>query len=90
MGRHEKKKYLETIRQRYRNAKKAKKTIILSEFCETCGYNRKYAIRKLNSRPWRSFFYNVKASLSVKVTDNIIDKKSKNKNLSHLRINLKL
>ncbi len=50
MGRHEKKSYLETIRQRYKTATKAKKGVILSEFCETCGYNRKYAIRHLNKK----------------------------------------
>lgn len=48
MGRHEKKTYLETVRQRYLAANKTKKSIILDEFCETCGYNRKYAIRRLN------------------------------------------
>ena len=53
MGRHEKKTYLETIRQRYKAAKKAKKSLILNEFCETCGYNRKYAIRQLNKAPKR-------------------------------------
>src|SRR5688572_4063485 len=53
MGRHEKKTYLETIRQRYRTAPKLKKSIILSEFCETCGYNRKYAIRTLNKQAKR-------------------------------------
>jgi hypothetical protein len=53
VGRHEKKTYLETIRQRYKNASKSKKGIILSEFCETFGYNRKYAIRQLNKKPKR-------------------------------------
>jgi hypothetical protein len=53
MGRHEKKTYLETIRQRYKTANKTKKSLILDKFCETCGYNRKYAIRQLNKTPKR-------------------------------------
>jgi ribosomal protein L37E len=40
--------YLEFIRTRYRRAGKKAKTIILDEFCATCGYNRKYAIRMLS------------------------------------------
>jgi len=40
--------YLESIRIRYRRARKKAKTIILDEFCATCGYNRKYAIRMLS------------------------------------------
>jgi len=39
--------YLEAIRSRYRRAAKEAKSRILDEFCETCGYNRKYAIRLL-------------------------------------------
>jgi hypothetical protein len=53
MGRHEKKSYLDTIRLRYKAASKAQKGIILGEFCQTCGYNRKYAIRQLNKRATR-------------------------------------
>ena len=51
MGRHEKKDYLAIIRTRYKSASKAKKSLILEEFCATHGYNRKYAIRLLNKRP---------------------------------------
>ncbi len=41
--------YLSTIRERYKNAlKKRQKSEILNEFCENCGYDRKYAIRILN------------------------------------------
>ena len=36
--------YLESIVVRYRKASKKQKTAILDEFCQTCGYNRKYAI----------------------------------------------
>lgn len=40
--------YLDTIRERYKNAPKSIKKIILDEFCQVCGYSRKYAIRILN------------------------------------------
>ena len=41
--------YLNTIRERYKNAlKRRNKTTILNEFCDNCGYERKYAIRILN------------------------------------------
>lgn len=39
--------YLKAIRPRYRHADKSSKALILDEFCATCGYNRKYAIRLL-------------------------------------------
>lgn len=42
--------YLDTIRERYRNAPKKQKTGILTEFCINCGYSRKYAIRILNGQ----------------------------------------
>ena len=48
-----KREYLETIRARYRLARKPIKKLILDEFCDTCGYHRKYAIRILNARPGR-------------------------------------
>ena len=40
--------YLKAIYARYRKASKEIKQIILNEFCSNTGYNRKYAIRKLN------------------------------------------
>jgi len=40
--------YLSTIRERYKNAPKTGKKVILDEFCNVCGYSRKYAIRILN------------------------------------------
>jgi len=44
--------YLATIRLRYQHAGKKAKSLILDEFCATCGYHRKYAIRMLSkSRP---------------------------------------
>ena len=50
MGRRSKWEYLKAIYQRYRHASKAVKRRILDEFCQVCGYNRKYAIRRLNGR----------------------------------------
>ncbi len=44
------KDYYKTVVRRYRNSDKKTKPQVLDEFCEVCGYNRKYAIRKLNTR----------------------------------------
>jgi len=44
------KEYLKEIRKRYPNATIEEKTMILDEFCSNCGYNRKYAIRVINSK----------------------------------------
>jgi len=41
--------YLQQILKRYHAAAKELKKAILDEFCEICGYNRKYAIRLLNN-----------------------------------------
>jgi hypothetical protein len=43
--------YLEAIRIRYQHSGKKIKSLILDEFCATCDYNRKYAIRLLS--PYR-------------------------------------
>jgi hypothetical protein len=40
--------YLKAIYPRYRKAPKPLRSRILDEFCQVCGYNRKYAIRLLN------------------------------------------
>lgn len=40
--------YFKAIYERYHKASKEIKHIILNEFCANSGYNRKYAIRKLN------------------------------------------
>jgi transposase InsO family protein len=40
--------YLKAIYPRYRKASKELRALILDEFCQVCGYNRKYAIRLLN------------------------------------------
>lgn len=45
-----KKEYLIAIRERYQNSNKSKKSLILDEFCQVCGYARKYAIAILNGR----------------------------------------
>ena len=45
-----KKEYLLKIRDRYNNASKKEKKLILDEFCNVCSYNRKYAIRLINSK----------------------------------------
>lgn len=44
-----KKEYLKHIVPRYKRASKKDKSRILSEFCQVCGYHRKYAISKLQS-----------------------------------------
>jgi len=41
--------YRRTVGPRYKNSSKKEKSIILDEFCRICSYNRKYAIRLLNS-----------------------------------------
>ena len=40
--------YLKAIYSRYKKVSKPLRTRILDEFCQVCGYNRKYAIRLLN------------------------------------------
>jgi hypothetical protein len=42
-----KREVLEAIVVRYRKATRAVKTAMLNEFCETCGYHRKHAVRLL-------------------------------------------
>jgi len=50
MSQKAKREYLREIKPRYKKANKAEKKKILNEFCEVCGYNRKYAIYLLNKR----------------------------------------
>ena len=50
MSNDSKKEYLIRIRPRYQNASKSEKINMLNEFCNICGYNRKYAIRLLNQK----------------------------------------
>jgi len=42
-----KREYTEAINLRYKNASRRKKTVILDEYCATCGCHRKHAIRVL-------------------------------------------
>lgn len=51
MSKRSKKEYLQEIYVRYEKAEKDEKQKILDEFCNVCGYNRKYAIRMLNQVP---------------------------------------
>lgn len=44
----EKQAYYSAIHSRYQRASRAEKGPILDEYCSVCGYQRKYAIRKLN------------------------------------------
>jgi len=48
MSTQSKQEYLAEIRKRYLGASKSEKQRILNEFCLTCDYNRKYAIRLLH------------------------------------------
>jgi len=50
MCKNSRRKYLLSIAKRYKPSGKLEKKNILDEFCNTCGYNRKYAIRLLNSK----------------------------------------
>ena len=53
MGKNARKEYLAKIKGRYRKSGRREKGAILAEFCAVCGYNRKYAIRILNSKKAR-------------------------------------
>lgn len=48
-----KREYLAAIVKRYRTASRSIKTVILNEFCSTCGYHRKHALRLI--RTFRRF-----------------------------------
>jgi len=50
MSKRSREEYYKTVKKRYRYSDKKTKSLVLDEFCEVCGYNRKYAIRKLNTR----------------------------------------
>ncbi len=60
-----KKEYLKAIIERYRKAGKKEKSLILDEYCQVCGYHRKYAIERINTfsparprkRPGKPSFY---------------------------------
>jgi hypothetical protein len=48
-----KREYLGQIRSRYRRAGRVHKSKILDEYCQVCGYDRKYAIKRLAADPQR-------------------------------------
>jgi len=48
-----KREYLMQIRSRYRRAGRVHKSKILDEYCQVCGYDRKYAIKRLAADPHR-------------------------------------
>ena len=50
MSNQSKYEYLQRLRLRYDGATKQQKQAMLDEFCTVCGYNRKYAIRLLNTQ----------------------------------------
>ena len=50
MSNESKQEYLSSIKDRYKKSSKNEKQKILDEFCCTCNYNRKYAIRILNTK----------------------------------------
>jgi|SRR5208283_3658118 len=54
-----KREYLTAIVKRYRAASRTIKTAILNEFCSTCGYHRKHALRLL--RTFRRFTHKTPA-----------------------------
>ena len=47
MSSRSKREYLEAIYIRYKRGSRSQKAVILDEFCATCGYHRKHAIRLL-------------------------------------------
>jgi len=51
MSRKSKWEYFKAIYNRYQQAEKAIRRQILDEFCATCGYHRKHALRLLNGPP---------------------------------------
>ena len=48
-----KREYLSQIRSRYHRVGRAYKSKILDEYCAVCGYDRKYAIKRLAADPQR-------------------------------------
>ena len=62
MSHRAKQEYLEAILTRYRHSSKKEKQQILDEFCDVCGYHRKYAIRLLQSQLSRRRQQNTQSS----------------------------
>lgn len=63
MSQKAKAEYLREIKSRYKRAGKHEKQNILDEFCNICGYNRKYAIRLLNENDEQKYQRNKKKKL---------------------------
>lgn len=66
-----KREYLKEIRERYFDASRTAKAHILNEFCKVCGYNRKYAIRLLNSTSKKNNFLPSKSRGRPKIYDDL-------------------
>ncbi len=62
-----KREYLKAIYWRYRRASRRAKSIILDEFCQTCRYHRKHAIRLL--RRFRPFLNLIPENVPFAQTD---------------------
>lgn len=63
--------YLIAIIERYKKASRKQKSVILSEFCQVCGYHRKYAILILKGNPKKSTS-SIKPGRKRKYDDNFI------------------
>jgi hypothetical protein len=50
-----KKEYLIEIRKRYSSASRNEKSLMLDQFCNVCGYNRKYAIRLIRQKDIKQY-----------------------------------
>src|SRR5690606_2196750 len=50
MSQRSRKEYIALMRHRYARAGKLRRSALLAETCEVCGYDRKYAIKLLNGR----------------------------------------
>jgi hypothetical protein len=69
-----KKEYLDEIFMRFRQASKKEKTLILDEFCLTCSYHRKHAIRLLRRHTrYRKKKHKKRGKPSVYNTPTVID-----------------
>jgi hypothetical protein len=66
MSSRSKREYLEAIYSRYKRANRKGKAIILDEFCTTCRYHRKHAIRLL--RRFKAFHKNQAQEKGKKVS----------------------
>jgi hypothetical protein len=64
--------YFEKIKERYRKAKKKEKKLILDEFCTVCGYERKYAIKKLSGKKIKTYKSKNKPGPKPKYDNKII------------------